>query len=97
MRGRWSAGIVIVAAAAAIGAGGCGGSDKLTSKDRADFVRGCARAGGQATPAACGCIYDELLKRGYDTKEKYKALQKRLNAGNRPASFTDVARICLRA
>ena len=97
MRGRWSAWVALAATVLAIGAGGCGGSDKLTAKDRADFVRGCTRSGGTATPAACGCIYDELKKQGYDTKEKFRDLQKRLRAGNRPASFADLARKCLRA
>jgi hypothetical protein len=97
MRERWSVGIAVAGTALAIVAGGCGGSDKLSAKDRTDFVAGCTKSGGLTTPAACGCIYDELRKQGYDTKDKFQALQKDLTAGNRPPSFVGVAQKCLKA
>ena len=67
---------------AAIAFAGCGGDDAPSKEDfAADAEKICA----------------DLEKQGYDTKEKFRDLQKRLRAGNRPASFADLARKCLRA
>ena len=92
---RSSAGAAVAAAVVAIGAGGCGSSNKLTAKDRRDFVAGCARSGGTATPKACGCVYDQLRRHGYDTRDEFRTLQTKIRAGNRPAFFVDIARRCL--
>jgi hypothetical protein len=63
--------------------------ESFTKADQRNFVRGCTAAAG-GYEQSCKCVLDQLLAKGYDTKDEMLQMQKHIEdatAANSPQSM----------